>query len=112
MQSGLYVVFDTVGEIITSDVFRAKNRKVALLGFNSFCESVKDKQLNPKNYKLFRIGVMNDDDLTIADSEKVEICDGSEVRPKLIDLDVMTSDVEEVTEQKDAIVLDNGEING
>lgn len=112
MQSGLYIVFDSVGEIITSDLFRAKNRKVALLGFNSFCESVKDKNLNPKNYKLFRIGVMSDEDLTIVDTEKVEICDGSEVRSKLVDLEVLTSDVEEITEQKDAIVLDNGEING
>lgn len=111
---GLYLIFDDVSDCICSDIFKAKNEKVALLGFQGFInETVNKHHLTAKSYSLYRVGMFDEDSVSIIDTERKEICDGSECHSKLVSLGVLTDDIESVNDEPNAdktIVLDNGEI--
>lgn len=110
---GMYYIRDDVGDVPTTQIILSVNRKTALLGFNNYIESeIKPKHLNPSNYSMYLIGICSGDDYSIKNSESKLVCKGNEVRATLIDLNVLTDDIEEVTDQPEAIVLENGEING
>lgn len=111
---GLYLIFDDVSDCICSDIFKAKNEKVALLGFQAFInETVIKNHLTSKSYSLYRVGQFDEDSVSIIDTERKEICDGSECHSRLVALGVLTEDVESVNDEPNAdktIILDNGEI--
>lgn len=111
---GLYLIFDDVSDCICSDIFKAKNEKVALLGFQSFInETVIKNRLNPKSYSLHRVGHFDENDVSIIDTESKEISDGLDCHSKLVSLGVLTDDIESVNDEPNAdktFVLDNGEI--
>lgn len=114
MQLGLYYIRDTVADVPTTQLIMSVNRKTALLGFSEFLDNqVKPKHLNPKNYKMCLVGVCDSETYEIINTEHKDVCNGDEVRATLVDLGVLTDDIEEITEQPEAdstIVLDNGEI--
>lgn len=115
MQLGLYYIRDEIGDVPATQLILSANRKTALLGFSEFIENqIKPKKLNPKNYKMCLVGVCDSDTYEILDTEKKDVCNGADVRATLVDLGVLTEDIEEITEQPNpvdsSIVLNNGEI--
>lgn len=115
MNLGLYYIRDEIGDVPATQLILAANRKVALLGFSEYLENqIKPKKLNPKNYKLCLVGVCDSETYEIVNTERKDVCNGDEVHSTLVDLGVLTEDIEEITDQPEAVnpsvVLDNGEI--
>lgn len=107
---GVYFIYDYVGECVVTDFFKSKNDKVAMVGFQSFINDCKTKGLSGKNYCLYKIGLFDDDNLKFVTTGSDVVVRGDDVHDKLVAFGVLTDDIEEVTEQTDTVILDNGEL--